>query len=254
MSVRAGRWPWFELTVPDVDKGVAFYQAVLGWERESMSMGDMDYTMLKPPGNRPGCGVVPPMADGVPPHWAGYVTVPNVDTASALATSASGVVTVPAMDVPTVGRMAMIIDPQGAMVWLFTPDPQGEDDDADYAPGFHWAEGHLKDPAAAVPFYQLVLGLGHDTMDMGPEPYHLLVTTKGATCGLTRQQHDGAPAMWLYWIIVDHADAALDRARAAGGQVLAEAFDVPGIGRMGIIQDNQGAVVGLIKPAPRSAS
>lgn len=252
MTFCAGRWPWFELIVPDVDKGVAFYAAVLGWEKAEMNMGDFNYTMLGPKGGRQGCGVVPPQGEGIPPHWTGYVTVPNVDEAGERAISAGGAVTVPAMDVPTVGRMAMVTDPQGAVFWLFTPEPQeGGDDEGDYAPGFHWAELHAKDPASAVPFYQHTLGVGHDTMDMGPELYHLLVAGGHGTCGITRQMHEGAPPMWLYWAVVEDADAALARATEQGGQVLMGAFDVPDIGRMGVLQDNQGAVLGVIKPAPR---
>ncbi|MEG0172581.1 MAG: VOC family protein, partial [Aeromonas sp.] len=32
-------------------------------------------------------------------------------------------VVVPPMDIPTVGRMALIADPQGAHIWLFTSAP-----------------------------------------------------------------------------------------------------------------------------------
>ncbi|HMV68597.1 MAG TPA: VOC family protein [Myxococcota bacterium] len=248
MNKQSGLWPWFELIVPDVAKGVAFYEAVLGWKAATMSMGEFDYTMLGPVGSRQGCGVVPPQADGQAAQWTGYVMVPSVDEAAERALAAGGKLLAPAMDIPSVGRMAQIADPQGATVWLFKPETD-EEMTTHYAPGFHWAELHTDDPVAAVAFYRQVLGMGHDTMDMGQEPYHMLVGATGPTCGIMRRQHAEGASMWLYWAAVDDADAALATAQAHHGQVLMPAFDVEGIGRMGILRDPQGAVLGVIKPA-----
>ena len=58
--------------------------------------------------------------------------------------------------------------------------------------------------------------------------------------------------MWVSYVSVDDTDAALDRATANGGKVLKDAVTMDGIGRFGIFADDQGAVIGVIKPAAAS--
>lgn len=104
---------WHELYVPDAETGIRFYTEVLG-------------SMLVVNG-RPVAGAQttrdnPDMA-GVPPHWATYIAVDDVDARVAKVSQHGGSVVVPALNIPEVGRMALIADPQGAHIWLFTPDP-----------------------------------------------------------------------------------------------------------------------------------
>ncbi|MNC44138.1 27 kDa antigen Cfp30B [compost metagenome] len=91
-----------------------------------MEMEGGSYPMLVVNG-RPVAGVQStrgnPQMAGVPPHWATYIAVDDVDTRLAKVTQHGGSLVVPAMDIPTVGRMALIADPQGAHIWLFTPFP-----------------------------------------------------------------------------------------------------------------------------------
>lgn len=56
------------------------------------------------------------------------------------------------------------------------------------------------------------------------------------------------PAMWLPYIEVDDADAAIVRASNHGGEAKMPAMTVPGVGRFGVVADNRGAVSGLIQP------
>ncbi len=118
---------WHELYVPNLEEGVKFYTEALGMGSHSMDMGEMgSYTMLTKNGI-PVCGMQstdnPHMA-GVPPHWAVYMGVDDVDASIAKCEAAGGKVVVPPMDIPTVGRMALIHDQQGAHLWLFTPSPR----------------------------------------------------------------------------------------------------------------------------------
>ena len=59
----------------------------------------------------------------------------------------------------------------------------------------------------------------------------------------------GTPPHWMAYIAVDDVDAAIGKVAGLGGNVLAEPFDIPNVGRMGVIQDPQGAVVSLMTPA-----
>jgi predicted enzyme related to lactoylglutathione lyase len=117
-------FPWHELYTPDVTASIEFYTKALGLETEAMEMGEMGtYHMLKH-GGAAVAGVVDtnqPHTAGTPPHWAVYMRVESVDESLAKVEEFGGKVLAPAMDIPTVGRMALIMDPQGAAIWLFTP-------------------------------------------------------------------------------------------------------------------------------------
>lgn len=122
-ALAAGRaFPWHELYVKDADSGVRFYTEALGFGTQEMDMGPMGtYKMLTYNGTAV-AGVMPtdnPEMQNVPPHWAAYLSVDDVDARVAKVVELGGTVVVPAMDVPTVGRMALIADPQGAHLWLY---------------------------------------------------------------------------------------------------------------------------------------
>ena len=118
---------WHEVYAPDADAAVSFYTEALGFGSQTMEMGDIgSYTMLTKNGV-PVAGVQStsqPHMDGVPPHWATYLAVDNVDEKLEDCTAMGATIVVPPMDIPTVGRMALIADPQGAHIWLFTPNPE----------------------------------------------------------------------------------------------------------------------------------
>lgn len=118
-------FPWHEVYTPNVQGTLDFYTSSLGWETESMDMGQGPYHMLKANGTSV-CGVFDSaQANDAPPHWSTYIAVDNLDDRLAKCTANGATVVVPKMQVPTVGWMAMIADPFGAHVWLYQAEQQG---------------------------------------------------------------------------------------------------------------------------------
>jgi predicted enzyme related to lactoylglutathione lyase len=116
-----GGFSWFELMSSDVEAAKKFYAGLFGWNTEDMSMGDMNYTVVKV--GEEGLGgmmTVPPQAEGTPPHWGVYVTVDDVDATAARAEKLGGKILVPPTDIPTVGRFSVLQDPQGALISAIT--------------------------------------------------------------------------------------------------------------------------------------
>ncbi len=117
---------WHEAYGPDPDAIVDFYTKALDFGTQNYDMGEMGtYRML----TKNGVGVAgvlgtntPEMKD-VPPHWATYVAVDDVDARLAKCQSLGAKLVHGPMNVPSVGRMVLIQDPQGAHIWLFKPDP-----------------------------------------------------------------------------------------------------------------------------------
>ena len=112
---------WCDLMTGDVDKARDFYTGVIGWDTEVMDVGKGPYTVFKA-GDRPVAGLMakPPEgpAAGAPTAWTSYVTVDDVDARAARVAGAGGVVLAGPMDIPTVGRMAIVRDPTGGCIGI----------------------------------------------------------------------------------------------------------------------------------------
>ena len=117
-----GAFSWTELTTSDPKDARRFYGKLLGWQFQDMDMGPHGtYTVVNVAGQGVG-GItgVPPNAKGMAPVWGSYVTVKDVDAVVAQVTGLGGKVLLPPTDIPTVGRFATIMDPQGATLSLIT--------------------------------------------------------------------------------------------------------------------------------------
>lgn len=116
-------FPWHELYVPNGEAAKEFYSKLFGWGTQPMDMGEMGTYEMFTQGDAPFCGMMAtanqPEMQNVPPHWSIYISVDDVDAKVAAATGMGANVLVPAMDVPEVGRMALLQDPQGATFWVY---------------------------------------------------------------------------------------------------------------------------------------
>jgi hypothetical protein len=116
-----GAFSWTELTTSDPKDARRFYGKLLGWQFQDMDMGSGTYTVINVAGQGVGgITAVPPNAQGMAPAWGGYVTVDDVDAVVSKVAGLGGRVLLAPMDIPTVGRFATIMDPQGATLSLIT--------------------------------------------------------------------------------------------------------------------------------------
>ena len=106
---------WNELMTPDIDAAKTFYKGLFGWDGNTMSMGEgMEYTMWMLGKDNGIAGAMRPPMDGMPPFWGVYFAVADCDATVAKAKELGASVLNGPMDVPEVGRMAALVDPQGA--------------------------------------------------------------------------------------------------------------------------------------------
>lgn len=110
-----GSWIWYELLTTDTDAAIDFYGQIVGWTASKFP-GPMDYNILST-GEDNVAGVMKNPAPTAP-AWLGYVGVDDVDAAVAKIESLGGKVHMPATDLPGVGRIAMVEDPQGAHFYV----------------------------------------------------------------------------------------------------------------------------------------
>jgi len=111
-----------------------------------------------------------------------------------------------------------------------------------------WVDHATKDLAASNRFYATLFGW--DAVDQGEDMGHYTLYQKGGrtVAGNMAAMGDQQPCVWTSYVSVDDADATVAAARAAGATVYAEPMDVSDLGRMAILADPTGAVIGIWQP------
>ena len=97
------------------------------------------------------------------------------------------------------------------------------------------------------------VGLGLPERDLGGgEGFHGAVIPAGTSWIEIWQKAADMPVGLMLQIVVDDADAVVAAAAAAGGQLVVPPWDVPGVGRMGVLQSADGAYFSIFRPVPQS--
>ncbi|HVQ87822.1 MAG TPA: VOC family protein [Actinomycetes bacterium] len=247
-----GLFGWVDLSSSDVEVARDFYQRLFGWTSEDTPTPfGPAYTTFYKDGKRV-AGLTPQSpelsAAGVPSAWNSYVLVESADDAIKAAEAAGGAVVVPAMDVMSEGRMALIADPSGGVVGLWQPmDHQGAD--LFNAPGaLAWNELQSRDWESAKNFYNAVFGWRYVPMEGADYVVGHVDAKKGddtSNCGLMPVPPgvpDQMPSTWMVYFAVADCDTSLAEAEKLGGKIVMPGMDM-GPGRFGGIADPTGATV-----------
>jgi predicted enzyme related to lactoylglutathione lyase len=121
-----------------------------------------------------------------------------------------------------------------------------------------WVDLSTTDPDDAVRFYTTVFGWGQESLPSNTEaPYHMFTKDGAHVAACMRQSADlagaGVPSSWTTYL-AGNADEVAERVPHAGGQVIAAPFDIGGTGRMAIISDPTGAVLGVWQAGSHSGA
>jgi len=184
------------------------------------------------------------VAEGASPHWLAYIGTPDVEAALTRAGELGARVIVPAMDLPDVGRMAILADPQGIVFAIYTPSADVGEESAPEAGNFSWHELATSDWEAAWAFYSELFGWEKtDAMDMGEgNMYQMFSRPGGDTLGGMFNRPPEMPISgWLLYTRVPSSADAAEAVTVAGGQVLNGPMEVPGGDEIAQCMDPQGA-------------
>lgn len=252
-----GRFIWHELMTKDPDAAKRFYGEVVGWSARKFADSPMDYTIFMS-GETPCAGLMAipdhAAAMGAPPSWLAYVEVDDVDATVARVTELGGSLLGPATNIPDVGYFAVLRDPQGAAFAIMTSARAPEPEEDPKPLEFSWHELTTTDIASAIAFYTAVFGWEKKgEFDMGPAGvYHMFGRDRFTYGGMFQKSPDmPMPPNWLlYASVPGTADAAAERAKAAGANVFLGPMDVPGGDRIAAMLDPQGAAFAVHSKAP----
>ena len=256
-----GDFIWYELMTTDAERAKAFYEAVVGWDIGEASPEFKGYRMINRSDGQAAGGVLP-LSDemqqhGARPTWLGYICVEDVDRSISAIEQAGGKALMPAFDIPGIGRIAMVSDPQGAPFYVMKPIPPADKPEAksdvfsvDQPQHVRWNELSTSDPDAALDFYRRQFGWSQEgDLDMGEMGKYRFIQQNGVGIGAVMRKPPQLPvSLWTYYIGVDDIDRATDAIKAGGGQVLNGPMEIPG-GEFALNgMDPQGASFGLVGP------
>ena len=246
-----GRPLWYELMTTDTNAAEKFYKNVVGWTSQPFKGSPQPYTMFNRAGEVPVAGLMKtPEGMNAPPFWAMYVGVPKLEDAVANIKRLGGSELSPVIDIPTVGRMQMVKDPQGAAFYVYQPSSNNQQPEGRAEVGeASWLELMTTDAPAAMKFYSEVFGWQpSEAMDMGAlGKYHMFNRPHGMIGGMMNKPPEMAnvPPNWQIYFRVPDINAATERIKANGGQILNGPMEVPGGDWIVNGMDPQGAAFAL---------
>lgn len=243
MAYTPGRFVWRELLTSDVEDARRFYGELFGWNWSAMPMEEGRVYWVGRLGEQGILGVMGLMGSPVP-AWMSYLSVDDVDGATARVTELGGVVHMGGMDIPNVGRFSVVSDPTGATAYLYRDHAGDAEVTVDRPPlgSFCWETLSTTDPEAAMAFWQELAGWSRSD-------FAGMATMNAATGPVADVQlaQEGVPSHFMTFVAVADLDATVARVAGLGGSVIAPLIPVPGVGRMGILRDPQGAVLGVFQ-------
>jgi len=219
----------YQLRTTDIPAARAFYAPLV-----DLGDGAIDIVPLPPEA----------AARGAPPHWLGHLAVDDVETIAAAFVARGAMRLGPPRPAPGGGDVAILRDPGGAVVALTTSRPPATD--------AVWHVLNTLDFARTTAAYSELFGWKvTDRIDLGPlGVYHQFAWTAGGAHAGGITDITGRPGVhphWLFNFRVAAFDAAVATVAGTRGEIISQ-VSVPGVARIAVCHDPQGAIFALREP------
>jgi hypothetical protein len=249
-----GRIIWHDLISNKPAESRRFYEQLFGWEFEPVgglfNLGSDDtYSLIRHNGRLIG-GMVNQASlkngDKDISQWVVLMSVDDVDAAAARFEGEGGTILTPPTDVADRGRMAIAVDPQGALMAL-VETRDGDPPAAQPAYGdFLWNELWTSDVPASVDFYTNLVAFDQRTVEVSQDrSYQVMSRGSQPTVGIMAQPFPQERPVWVTYVRVEDPAAITARVEALGGKVYVPAQKRPLGGEVALIADPSGAGIAL---------
>ncbi len=250
-----GKIVWHDLITDTPEASRTFYRELFGWEFKALG-GGVNYEVIYHQGQPIG-GLVDqtrlPLQTDIS-QWVVVLSVDDTDAAAAKFSAAGGTVFTPPTSLGSRGRLAVVADPQGAVLALLESgghDPA--DNGAVPASGnFLWNELWTGDVTRAGDFYATLAPYVDTARDLEYQgqrvDYEILSSANQARLGIRNNPITQLPPQWVSYLRVADTQQMQDllaRVESLGGKVLVPATARPAGGEVAIIADPSGAGIAL---------
>ena len=240
-----GLFVWHEVGTTDLRAGEDFYSKVAGWKAENWSQNSSYKLFVAKRESKAGLYLITESPNTVtpPPSWLSYIGAPDVDAIVRQAVELGGKVVIPAYNVPSVGRMAHLQDPQGALFAVSSQEERSHYAEPQLG-DFSWHELLTTNWHTAFDFYAKLFGWEKmETMDMGPQGTYQIFGTGGHQLGgmFSPGPLPGGP-LWIPYVMVADARRTAEIAKELGATIVHGPSEVPGGDWVFTGVDQQGAM------------
>ena len=243
-----GKFVWADLVTDDVPVARKFYAQLFGWQ-----FWDMGNYTIALNDERPLCGMfqrLRPKDRVAEPRWFGYISVASVDRAAQAVTKAGGRVLAAPRQMPKRGDQAEFADPEGA-VFGVVKSSAGDPEDFLAEPGeWIWIQLLSRDARKAAEFYRKVAGYDVVENTANNRLNDYVLTSKGyarATVRTIPSANTQVQPTWLPFVRVKNVGESLAQAKQLGGKVRIEPKPELFDGKVAVIADPTGAVIGILE-------
>lgn len=241
-----GKFVWYDLYTDDIDACVLFYKQLFAWSfqdtrnpnvktilREGSPIGDAVY-------------MEPLKKEVKESRWLGYISVPDVNGVSMAAQENQGRLYSKPKNSPNRGRVAVVVDPQGAIFGIMKATGGDPIDQAGLDNLWMGSELWALDKSEAISFYKGVIGYETMQVDMGENgQYTFLTTGEKARAGVVEITWEHIKPAWLPYISVADVVEVADKVEALGGKLLVAPNPDIRDENVAIIADPSGAVFAI---------
>jgi len=247
-----GKFIWADLFAEYPLQAGKFYSQVFGWNLRRFGSDSSAYWILSN-GDRPLAGVArrenkEKKPGSLQARWVGYISVEDLQAATQQVLQEGGRLLLEPRKVPDRGYQAIAMDSEGTPIGLMYSDAGDPPDRLAGVGDWFWVQLFSKDPVGALSFYQNVFGLeGVPDTRTGREDDFLLVSGGHSRAGMVPLEGNSRRGAWLGFVRVTDIDKSIRTAEKIGGQVLKAPAEVGDTGRIAIIADPYGGVVGMFQ-------
>jgi uncharacterized protein len=238
---RAGTPCWVVLVTPDTGRTGSFYAGLFGW---SVPEPGEDFDTVDHRGRDvAGALRIPPDdAEGATSRWLVYLATDDIAVSLEKVGPAGGDILLPAFDIGSLGRMAIVADSTGAQFGLWEAGAHPGSQVTGEPGSLSWAELRTRSRASAAGFYEAVFGWDVQSVQAGTESFITCLLDKEPVAGMVELgTADGSsPPYWMPYFTVDDCDRAAARAEGLGGEVC-EAPHNAADHRLAVLRDPLGA-------------
>lgn len=251
-----GKIVWHDLISKTPDESQRFYEQLFGWEFESVGamMGfgaDNAYSLIRNEGRLIG-GMIDAnrlQNDNDISQWVSLMSVEDIDKAVASFEAKGGTVFTPPTELARRGKIAVVADPDGALLALLqTRDGDPADTEARLN-DFLWDELWTTDVEGATAFYTDIVGYEYSDENVDDddreEDYRVLKQQNRPRAGVMENPFEGVKPVWVNYIRVQDPAAITARVESLGGRILLAAQPRDIGGTVAFIAGPSGAGIAL---------
>jgi predicted enzyme related to lactoylglutathione lyase len=240
---------WIDLGVPDLDRAMAFYGSLFGWEFDVGPAATGHYTTCLLRGQRVAALARDPDPDATRRWWNVYLATADCDATARRVTDAGGTLVQGPMDLMDQGRVALADDPVGARFGLWEGRAHIGAQVVNEPGSLVRNDLVTPTPEPARAFYAAVFGFALDRNEDLPDfDFTFLRRPDGHEIGGVMGLPDALRSAWTTTFEVADTDAVVERAAAGGGGAGAPEDFL--YGRMATITDPFGAEFSVIARPP----